>query len=192
MKTSTRTLSASTLLRMTRPGFLVITVVGCLLGFASAGPGAWTSHGSWALWALLLATGAHAAGNVLNDYHDAVSGADEANQQGLFPFSGGSRLIQTGEVDLATTRRVAWGLLAVVAAGGMALALAVGPGLWAVGALGLLLAWAYSAPPLRLMGRGLGRPRWRGFGGWWCWARTTCCVVVGRPRRPGRVGAGAC
>ena len=50
---------------------------------------------------MLLALVAHAGANVLNDYFDARNGADDANQQGLFPFTGGSRLIQNGAVSVA-------------------------------------------------------------------------------------------
>ena len=85
---------------MTRPGFLAITAVACLLGIAVAaacgyGPHLWMAMATMAL-ALLM----HAAANVLNDYHDALNGADEANAQGLFPFTGGARLIQNGHVSL--------------------------------------------------------------------------------------------
>jgi 1,4-dihydroxy-2-naphthoate polyprenyltransferase len=66
------------------------------------------------------------------------SGSDANNRQGIFPFTWGSRLIQKGEVSERQTTELAQGLL-----------------LFLVPA-GLLLAWAYSAPPPRLMARGLG------------------------------------
>ena len=99
-----------TLVQMTRPGFLVITAVACVLGTAVAaacghGPNVWT-----ALATLLLAVLMHAAANVLNDYHDALNGADEANTQGLFPFTGGARLIQNGHVSLQDTHTLATAL----------------------------------------------------------------------------------
>jgi 1,4-dihydroxy-2-naphthoate octaprenyltransferase len=58
-----------------------------------------------ALATVLLALLAHAGANVLNDYFDARNGADAANHQGLFPFTGGSRLIQNGQVSIADTGR---------------------------------------------------------------------------------------
>lgn len=144
------------LLRMTRPGFLSITAVACLLGIASAASGDGQIDWRLALLTLVLALAAHAGANVLNDYHDALNGADAANQSGLFPFTGGSRLIQQGRVTPEQTRALAGGLLAGVALGGLALAWVTGGGLLLIGLAGLALGWAYSAPPLKLMSRGLG------------------------------------
>mgnify|MGYP000164381128 CR=1 FL=1 len=158
------------LLRMTRPGFLTVTAAGCLLGLASA---AATGRGldiPKALPTVVLALLAHAGGNVLNDYFDARNGADAANTSGLFPFSGGSRLIQNGVVSMADTGRWAAALLILLIPPGLLLALHSGGGLVAIGVAGLLLAWAYSAPPLALMSRGLGELAVAGA--WWL-------VVVG-------------
>lgn len=149
-------LPLSTLLRMTRPGFLAITVVACALGWAIADvcghpPRLWT-----ALATVVLALLAHAAGNVLNDVHDAESGADAANTHGIFPFTGGTRLIQQGVVSVQQTRQLATALLLVLVPAGVWLALQSSPDVLWMGVLGLLLAWAYSAPPLALMSHGLG------------------------------------
>jgi 1,4-dihydroxy-2-naphthoate octaprenyltransferase len=145
-----------TLVQMTRPGFLVITAVACVLGTAVAaacghGPNLWT-----ALTTLMLAVLMHAAANVLNDYHDALNGADEANTQGLFPFTGGARLIQNGHVTVQDTYDLAKALIIVLIPCGLLLAVKAGGGLVMLGAIGLLLGWGYSAPPLALMKRGLG------------------------------------
>ncbi|QTD45079.1 prenyltransferase [Ottowia testudinis] len=141
--------------RMTRPGFLLITLTACLLGLATAAT-AGAVRPATAVLTLLLACMAHAGANVLNDFHDALNGADAANDGAMFPFSGGSRLIQQGVVSVPHTARwAAWLLLPLIPAG-LLLAWHGGPGLLAVGAAGLGLAWAYSAPPLRLMSRGLG------------------------------------
>ncbi|MCP4636957.1 MAG: prenyltransferase [Methyloversatilis sp.] len=140
---------------MTRPGFLTITAVAVLIGVASA---AHDGHFEplRAAVSVLLAILAHAAANVLNDYHDALNGADAANRTAISPFTGGSRLIQNGEVSVRDTGRLAKALLAFVVPAGMVLAAFSGPGLLAIGLAGLLLGWAYSAPPLALMKRGLG------------------------------------
>ena len=142
--------------RMTRPRFLIVTFVGCLLGLATAATSASGFDAVKAAATLWLALVAHAAANVLNDFHDALNGADAANQQGIFPFTGGARLIQAGQVSVQDTRRLAQALLLVWVPAGLLLAAHSGPGLVGLGLVGLLLVWAYSAPPLRLMGRGLG------------------------------------
>jgi len=152
----TTDLPLSTLVRMTRPGFLAITVVGCLLGLASADACGHPPHVWMALATLVLACLAHAAGNVLNDVHDAISGADEANTSGIFPFTGGTRLIQQGRVSVQQTRDLARALLLVLVPAGVLLALKSSPAVLWMGAVGLLLGWAYSAPPFKLMSRGLG------------------------------------
>ena len=146
------------LLRMTRPAFLLLTVVACALGTATASACGCGLDWSLALGATALAVLAHAAGNVLNDLHDARNGADAANSQGLFPFTGGSRLIQTGAVSERQTADLAKALLLFLLPAGLLLAVKAGGGVIVLGAAGLLLASAYSAPPLRLMSRGLGEP----------------------------------
>ncbi|MFC4790210.1 MULTISPECIES: prenyltransferase [Giesbergeria] len=141
---------------MVRPGFLVITAVACLLGLACAAQAGVALSAGKAVVTLVLALVAHAAANVLNDHEDARNGADAANTQGLFPFTGGSRLIQTGVVQMQDMQRLAWVLLVVLVLGGLWLAWNSGPGLLWVGLAGVGLGWAYSAPPLVLMSRGLG------------------------------------
>lgn len=142
--------------RMVRPGFLLVTLSACLLGIASAAACGCGLDLPAALATVLLACVAHAGANVLNDYHDARNGADAANAHGLHPFTGGSRLIQQGRVSEAQTGRWAALLLGLLVPAGLLLAARSGGGLLLVGAAGLLIAWAYSAPPLKLMSRGLG------------------------------------
>lgn len=144
------------IIRMTRPAFLLLTVVACVLGTATAAACGCGLDPGLALTAGVLAVLAHAAGNVINDLHDARSGADAANRNPMTPFAGGSRLIQQGQVSERQTAEVAWGLMLLVALGGLWLAVKTGGGLIPLGLAGLGLAWAYSAPPLKLMSRGLG------------------------------------
>ena len=140
----------------TRPAFLAVTLVGCLLGIASAHAGGVAIDATSALLTVLLALMAHAGGNVVNDYHDALSGADDANRGRLFPFTGGSRFIQNGVHSARQTALLGYGLLATVVPGGLWLAWQAGPGLVLIGLAGLVLGWAYSAPPLTLVSRGRG------------------------------------
>ena len=144
------------LVRMTRPAFLLLTVVACALGTATAAACGCGLDLPLALGATGLAVLAHAAGNVLNDLHDARNGADAANSGGIFPFTGGSRLIQTGVVSERQTADLAKALLLFLLPAGLLLAVKAGGGVIALGVAGLVLAWAYSAPPLKLMSRGLG------------------------------------
>lgn len=150
------TRSAALGVRMARPGFLLITAVACLIGMATAANGGGDFSALRALATLVLALLAHAAANMLNDHEDARNGADAANVDGLFPFTGGSRLVQQGVVQAHDMRHLAIALLMVVVPGGLWLALQSGSGLIVLGLMGLLLGWAYSAPPLALMSRGVG------------------------------------
>lgn len=139
-----------------RPGFIAVTLVAAALGIAQAqacGCG-WDAPAAAAT--LVLAALAHAAANLYNDYGDAVGGSDAVNAGRLFPFSGGSRVIQDGWVTALQMREVARMLGIVVVGGGIALAARSGPGLLLVGLAGLLLGWAYSSPRTALMSRGLG------------------------------------
>ena len=149
-------LDLATALRMTRPGFLVITLVACGLGYALAAREGQAVSLTLACIVTLAALLLHAWANVLNDYHDALSGADDANRQGLFPFTGGARLIQNAEVSVAQTRGLAnLSACAVVPLAGVLWWMAGQLVVW-LGLTGLCLGWAYSAPPLRLMTRGAG------------------------------------
>lgn len=143
-------------LAATRPAFLSVTLVSCLIGLATAhGSGAGLEMATAAV-TVLAALVAHAGVNVINDYHDALSGADAANTQRLFPFTGGSRFIQNGVLSARQTGVFGYALLAAVVPAGLWLAWQAGPGLLAIGLAGLFFGWAYSAPPLALMRRGLG------------------------------------
>lgn len=81
---------------MTRPAFLLLTLVTCVLGTSTAAACGCGLDLPIALATTGLVALAHAAGNMPNDLHDAQSGADAANTQDIAPFAGGSRLIQAG------------------------------------------------------------------------------------------------
>jgi 1,4-dihydroxy-2-naphthoate octaprenyltransferase len=140
----------------TRPAFLTITLVGVLLGFATAWHAGAPFDSVAAAATLLLAVLAHAGVNVLNDYYDHLNGTDAANTDRLFPFTGGSRFIQNGV--LTPRQTLAFGLLLflVVILGGLWLVGNSGFGLFWIGLAGLFIGWAYSAPPLNLNSRGWG------------------------------------
>lgn len=143
-------------LAATRPAFLSVTLVACLIGLASAHADGVALDPALAILTVLFALVAHAGGNVINDYHDAISGADDVNTERLFPFTGGSRFIQNGVMSPRETARLGYGLFALVVPAGVWLTASAGPALLLIGVAGLLLGWAYSAPPLKLVSRGWG------------------------------------
>jgi len=140
----------------TRPAFLGVTLFACLIGLAAAHGSGVPLDPAKALLTVLFALVAHAGINVLNDYYDARSGADAANTERIFPFTGGSRFIQNGVLSETETGRLGYALLALVVPAGLWLTAHSAPGLILIGLAGLFLGWAYTAPPLALVSRGLG------------------------------------
>jgi len=140
----------------TRPAFLSVTFVGCLLGLASAAASGIRLDPALATLTMFFALVAHAGANVINDYYDAISGCDNANAERVFPFTGGSRFIQNGVLSLRATGIFGYALLAAVVPAGLYLAAVSADGLVWIGLAGLIVGWAYSAPPLKLQSRGLG------------------------------------
>jgi len=138
----------------TRVPFLTATFVPVLLGAVVA-----RAHGFSAWWLMVLAlvgaSAIHLGLNVANDVSDATSGADEANVNPTM-FSGGSRVIQYGLVSLGAMRKTSIACYAVGIAIGLFLASQTGPELLVIGAAGVFLSLAYTAPPFRLVHRGLG------------------------------------
>jgi 1,4-dihydroxy-2-naphthoate octaprenyltransferase len=97
------------------------------------------------------------AANMLNDYFDWQSGADKNNSEFFAPFSGGSRSIELGLLSARGVLISGLSALGIASIIGIVLAIVRGWGLVAFGAVGAFAAWAYTAPPLRLVARrGLG------------------------------------
>lgn len=140
----------------TRPAFLSVTFVGCLLGLSTAELSGLSIDPALATVTLFFALVAHAGANVINDYYDAISGCDEANTERQFPFTGGSRFIQNGVISQRNTGIFGYSLLAAVVPAGLWLTAVSGLELIVIGLAGLVVGWSYSAPPLKLQSRGLG------------------------------------
>jgi 1,4-dihydroxy-2-naphthoate polyprenyltransferase len=142
-------------LRATRLPFLTATFVPVALGVAAA-----ALRNGFDVWLAILTFlgGAfvHLGLNVANDVFDQTSGADPANTTPT-QFSGGSRVIHYGLLSLRTMALMSAGFyLAGIAIG---LYLAATRGFWPLfwlGAVGVAISIAYTAPPLRLVHRGLG------------------------------------
>jgi 1,4-dihydroxy-2-naphthoate octaprenyltransferase len=138
----------------TRVPFLTATFVPVLLGAMVA---RFDGHSAW--WRMLLAllggSAIHLGLNVANDVADATSGADEANVNPTM-FSGGSRVIQYGLVSLKAMKQTSLVCYAIGIAIGIYLTVLAGPQLLWIGAAGLFLSYFYTAPPFRLVHRGLG------------------------------------
>ena len=142
-------------LRATRLPFLSATFIPVSIGLAIA---AW--HGFFDLVSVILtligAAAVHLGLNVANDVFDARLGADDKNVNPT-QYSGGSRVIQ---YDLVSLRG-----MTVISAAFYVIALAVGlvlllmrpsVALLVIGVLGIVLSLAYTAPPFKLVYRGLG------------------------------------
>lgn len=142
-------------LRTTRAPFLTATVVPILLGVAAA-----ALDGRWSLFlaglTLLAGSFVHLGLNIANDVFDTTSGADAANTTPT-QFSGGSRVVHYGLVRLRTLALLSASFY--LAGIGLGLYLAVRTDFWPLfwlGAAGVVISVFYTAPPLRLVHRGLG------------------------------------
>ena len=138
----------------TRLPFLTATIVPVFLGLATA---AYDRHFSLGLAALTLlgALAVHLGLNVANDIFDTMSGVDDVNFTPT-KYSGGSRVIQYGLVTLRQMMALAAVFYAVAIIVGLVLVAISGLGLLWLGVAGVLISYFYTAPPLRLVHRGLG------------------------------------
>jgi 1,4-dihydroxy-2-naphthoate polyprenyltransferase len=139
----------------TRLPFLTATLAPVALGGAVAAHDGLFTWGWWLL-ALVSAVAAHLGINIANDLADA-SGSDAVNVTPT-PFSGGSRVLQYGLVSRGRLLALCLAMFGVSIAVGLVLAAARSWELLLLGAVGVVLGAGYSAPPLKLVHRGLGEP----------------------------------
>jgi len=140
-----------------RAPFFTASIVPVILGAAIA----WQKYPDnfqWRLFILTLLGGIllHAGANVANDYYDHLSGTDEMNEEFVRPFTGGSRMIQTG---IMTPREVlveSLVLYAIAAPIGIYLIWVAGPMILLLGIIGAFSGFFYCAPPFKLVHRGIG------------------------------------
>jgi len=140
----------------TRPKFFTASVLPMLIGSAWG----WTQSSGFDAIAFVLGLAAtvfvHAAANVLNDVFDSLNGNDEFNKERIFPYTGGSRFIQNGVLDIQQMARWGWTLLILGVLCGLALMTLKGFDVLWFGLAGIGLGILYSAPPIHLSARGLG------------------------------------
>ncbi len=144
------------LFHATRPKFFPASVLPVLVGTA------WGAQVSDSMsfyvfgLALLATVCVHAASNVLNDVGDEMIGTDRKNEQRIYPYTGGSRFIQTGILSQSRMARLGVALLVVAALAGLALFLEKGPVVLLFGLVGIALGVLYSLGPVKLSTIGLG------------------------------------
>jgi 1,4-dihydroxy-2-naphthoate octaprenyltransferase len=92
--------------------------------------------------------------NLINDYYDAL-GSDPLNRN-VTPFSGGSRVIQNGQMGAVAVKTMAYMLFTLGVGCGLTLIYLGSPWVACIGLLGLAAAFFYSASPMQLMSGGLG------------------------------------
>ena len=139
--------------KLGRPKFLVGGFVLYGLGAALAvRGGAPFDLGSF-LWGQLVVTAAQLMTHYANDYFDLA--ADRANRTPT-QFSGGSRVLVGGTLRPAVALVAAYVLLLIAVGAAVMLGRRAGPEALLIAVVMILLAWGYSAPPLRLCARGLG------------------------------------
>src|SRR4030067_850233 len=139
-----------------RAPFLTATLVSIFLGTAIA----WARNDAFNLEYFLLAllggVFLHLGANVANDYFDHKSGNDEVNKEFVRPFSGGSRMIQSG---LLTPREVFAGAITLYALAfliGLYLTWARGVFVLVLGLIGVFSGFSYTSPPFNWASKGVG------------------------------------
>jgi 1,4-dihydroxy-2-naphthoate polyprenyltransferase len=141
--------------------FIVLTRPIFLLGGASlfglgaliaASTGAALSPGPYLLGQIMV-TAIQLTAQYTNEYCDVE--CDRLNNTNRTWFTGGSGILPSGKLHDSSARRAAQ-ISAAVAVTAIVLVYAQSPLVSVIGLAGLVGAWAYSSPPLSLMGTGLG------------------------------------
>lgn len=137
--------------------------------FAVAGSGlpailgslfAFRETGKFNLWLMLLTVfgvvSLHVGANLINDYFDHVTGCDEKNTEGAFPFSGGSRFIQNGVIPPKRFLLASIICFSIGLAVGILLFTIAGKWVLIFGLTGLVSCILYVSPKFSLTSLGLG------------------------------------
>lgn len=133
-------------------GSLAPIAVGTALAYYHTGQ----IHWPHALLALVALTALHAGANLANDFFDHLSGNDAANTTYVRPFTGGSRVIQEGTAQPWEILVFSLACMGLGAAIGAYLVWACGWPILALGVIGGLTGFFYTAPPFKFVYRGIG------------------------------------
>ncbi len=144
------------LFHATRPKFFPASILPVLAGTAWGFMAAGSFDIVVFLLALLATVCVHAGANVLNDVGDDAGGTDRQNNDRIYPYTGGSRFIQSGIMSAISMARLGVSLLAIAAIAGLLLLSLKGVMILLFGVAGLSLAVLYSLGPVRLSSMGLG------------------------------------
>jgi 1,4-dihydroxy-2-naphthoate octaprenyltransferase len=140
----------------TRPKFFPASVLPVVVGSAWGA----SATGGFDIYVFILALVAtvcvHAASNALNDVGDDAIGTDPRNEQRIYPYTGGSRFIQTGILSQQHMARLGITLVVIAALAGLALFFERGPTVITFGVIGIVLGVLYSLGPVKLATLGLG------------------------------------
>jgi len=140
----------------TRPKFFPASALPVVVGSA------WGAYatGQFNTYVFILALVAtvcvHAASNVLNDVGDEEIGTDPQNELRIYPYTGGSRFIQTGILSKTRMARLGISLIAIATLAGLTLYVERGPTVITFGLVGIALGVLYSLGPVKLSSLGIG------------------------------------
>lgn len=141
-----------------RAPFITASVLPMALGVALAYSGQSNTAPVLTFFTFLCGTLIHLSANTLNDLFDFKAGCDTP-QVNKTPFSGGSGMLAGGLLSYTEVKTISTILVAAsLATGGAVIALSPGDRsvLLIFGAIGLFLGIAYTAPPFKLVYKGLG------------------------------------
>jgi 1,4-dihydroxy-2-naphthoate octaprenyltransferase len=143
---------------VSRAPFFTAAALPVGLGAAAAWWHSGQFHGGLFALTAIGAVLIHAGANIANDYYDHLTGADELNVNYFTPLYGGSRMIQQGLMTPRATIIAGMTCLGAGAAIGIALTVLRGWPILALGVAGSMMAFFYTAPPVKLSYRGWGEP----------------------------------
>jgi 1,4-dihydroxy-2-naphthoate octaprenyltransferase len=131
--------AAKRLFHATRPKFFPASALPVLVGTAWGIAASGDFQVVVFALALLATVCVHAGSNVLNDVGDDAGGTDRMNEDRIYPYTGGSRFIQTGILSTVAMARLGISLLTLAAIAGFALIALKGPMILYFGLAGVVL-----------------------------------------------------